>query len=125
MEPAVCAGDLILYDRLEKKLLSGDVVLYQCGDREALARIRAKSGDTVEVTEDGALRINGGLVSNGDVYAAADSSEAFASDGVSVKDDQYFVTCDRGTGEYGVRPYRMIQKEDIKGKVRLFRHHCG
>ena len=59
MAPSIKAGDLILYYRLDKACVAGDVVVYQAdGGDVSEYRVIAQAGDTVDI-KDGSLVING------------------------------------------------------------------
>ena len=58
MSPRISAGDLLFYYRLEKPK-SGDVVVLQKAGEKYVGRVIAAGGDTVEITEDEKVKING------------------------------------------------------------------
>lgn len=58
MQPAVCAGDLMLYYRLDKNLKSDDVVVFQKEGIQYTGRIVAVPGDVVEITDESELMVN-------------------------------------------------------------------
>lgn len=58
MVPAINPGDMILYYRLDKKLLVGETVVYTYKGETKLARVVAMPGDEVEIDESG-LMVNG------------------------------------------------------------------
>lgn len=67
MNPAIRAGDLVIYDRLTHEYHMGDVVVIERdGDRQ-IRRVAAVSGDVVDVTEEG-LNVNGYQQQEADIY---------------------------------------------------------
>ena len=66
MLPAVSDGDLLLFFRPGKgDIPPGSVVIYRSEDRRSTARIAAIPGDTVTLSETGALVVNGAPVAVG------------------------------------------------------------
>ena len=61
MSPRISAGDLLFYYRLEKPK-SGDVVVLQKAGEKYVGRVIAAGGDTVEITEDEKVKINGSKI---------------------------------------------------------------
>ncbi|MCR4936431.1 MAG: S26 family signal peptidase [Oscillospiraceae bacterium] len=58
MYPALRDGDLIVAYRLQRPYLNA-AVLYERGGEQSLARVIAMPGDVVEISETGALSVNG------------------------------------------------------------------
>lgn len=67
MVPRLCGGDLVLFSRFERGTAAGQVVLYRQDGTLHLGRIAARGGDTVTVTDTGALIINGSTVAEPDI----------------------------------------------------------
>ena len=91
MQPAVCAGDLMLYYRLDKNLKSDDVVVFQKEGIQYTGRIVAVPGDVVEITDESEL--------------------------MALKEDQYFILCDNREGAKDSRSFGVVDTSEIKGKV--------
>ena len=62
MFPRISAGDLLLYYRLEKNFNSGDVLVFRKQGKISTGRVVAHGGDSVEITGDGELKVNGSIV---------------------------------------------------------------
>ena len=58
MNPAIRAGDLVIYDRITQEYHTGDVVVIKKDGGRQVRRVAAVSGDVVDVTEEG-LSVNG------------------------------------------------------------------
>ena len=58
MKPAIKDGDLVMYYRLDKRFVSGDIAVFKKDGRTTTGRVVAVAGDTVDITKDG-LMING------------------------------------------------------------------
>ena len=57
MKPAIKDGDLVMYYRLDKRFISGDVAVFENDGRITCGRVVAVAGDTVDITKNG-LKIN-------------------------------------------------------------------
>lgn len=68
MSPQIKTSDLLLYYCLEKTHSAQDVVVLMKNDTRYVGRIVASPGDTVEVTEDETLVINGNTVNESNIY---------------------------------------------------------
>ena len=68
MSPRISAGDLMLYYRLDRNFISDDVVVFTKNDEQYTGRIVAVGGDSVEITEDAQLVVNGGIVMDNDIF---------------------------------------------------------
>ena len=110
MSPKICAGDLLLYYRLERKYSDRDVVVFQKEGTLYTGRIVAREKDKVEITDKNELKINGSIV-----------NEPAYVDGISypvkVKKDQYFILCDFREGAKDSRYFGAVNAKDIKGRV--------
>lgn len=60
MKPAIKDSDLVLYYRLDKNFVSGDVVVFKKNNRIMMSRVVAVAGDQVDISKDGLL-INGAV----------------------------------------------------------------
>ena len=69
MRPAVREGDLVVYYRLQKDYVAGDLIVVDDGDDEEVRRVIAVEGDEVDFSSDGLL-INGYLQSETSIYGA-------------------------------------------------------
>lgn len=117
MQPAVCAGDLMLYYRLDREPKEGDVVVFVKADRQYTGRVVAESGDTVEITEGSELRVNGSVVAENNIFYSTPRYESEVEYPTALADGQYFILCDSREGAKDSRSFGEIRKEEIKGKV--------
>ena len=53
MKPAIKDGDLVIYYRLDKRFISGDVAVFKDDGRTTTGRVVAVAGDTVDITKNG------------------------------------------------------------------------
>ena len=56
MAPRISAGDLVLYYRLDKQPLAGDIIICKKNGKQYVDRVIAKGGDSVEITEQFPIR---------------------------------------------------------------------
>ena len=110
MKPAIGDKDLLLYYRLQDSYTGGDVVVYEKRGVEMVGRIAAMPGETVEITKDGQLVING--------YTQADINQ----------EDMYNPGNENGTGKVTLisddhsvsrdsRTLGAVSKNEIRGLV--------
>ena len=117
MIPRVSAGDLLLYYRLENSWIAGDVVVFEKEGEQYVGRIVAVDGDTVEVTEDAQLVINGSYVAESDIYYSTPRYESEVTYPVELEKNQVFILCDYREGARDSRYFGPVEESEIKGKV--------
>ena len=106
MSPRISAGDLLFYYRLEKPK-SGDVVVLQKAGEKYVGRVIAAGGDTLEITEDEKVKINGSKIVENDIFYDTPQYES---------DTVYPLTLNSGEGQgdkrqsnYGAPPVRYLK----------------
>lgn len=117
MQPAVCAGDLMLYYRLDKNLKSDDVVVFQKEGIQYTGRIVAVPGDVVEITDESDLMVNKSTVMEDNIFYTTPAYDSEVEYPLALKEDQYFILCDRREGAKDSRSYGAVETSEIKGKV--------
>lgn len=118
MFPRISAGDLMLYYRLERNYNSQDVILYEKDGSRRVGRVIAHGGDTVEITGDGELHINGSIVMENNVYYNTyPYTEGNVTYPLTLAKDEVFVLGDYREGARDSRYYGAIGSDEIKGKV--------
>ena len=117
MLPRISAGDLMLFYRLEDTLRAEDVILFEKEGRQYAGRIVAVGGDTVEVTEDARLMINGSYVAESNIYYSTPRYESKVAYPVALGEGQVFVLCDYREGARDSRYFGPVEKTEIQGKV--------
>ena len=117
MQPAVCAGDLMLYYRFEPQMVSGDVIVFEEDGKTLTGRIVAVGGDTVEITGQSELKVNGSTIVENNIYYSTPSYDSDVVYPVTLDADQYFVLCDSREGAKDSRFFGAVNKDEIKGKV--------
>ena len=117
MQPAISAGDLMLYYRMERKLNSDDVVVFKVDGKQYTGRIVAKSGDTVEITSDSQLKVNGSIVVENDIFYSTPQYDTDVTYPLTLGEGEYFILCDSREGAKDSRYFGAVSKKEIKGKV--------
>ncbi len=123
MYPRLDAGDLLLYYRLEKNPKSQDIIVINkaadTGKKSQLfvCRVVAVPGDTVEVSAEKGLCVNGNsLIENG-IFYPTDAYENRTEYPVKLADGEYFVMADRRNGGMDSRYFGPVKIEEIQGVV--------
>lgn len=117
MQPAVCAGDLMLYYRLDKNLKSDDVVVFQKEGIQYTGRIVAVPGDVMEITDKSDLMVNGSSVVEDDIFYMTPAYDSEVKYPLTLDKDQYFILCDSREGAKDSRSFGAVETGEIKGKV--------
>ena len=117
MQPAVCAGDLMLYYRLDKNLKSDDVVVFQKEGIQYTGRIVAVPGDVVEITDESELMVNKSTVMEDNIFYTTPAYDSEVEYPLTLKEDQYFILCDNREGAKDSRSFGVVDTSEIKGKV--------
>lgn len=118
MFPCISAGDILLYYRLEKNFNSGDVLVFKKQGKISAGRVVAHGGDSVEITGDGELKVNGSAVVESNVfYKTYPYDKKRVNYPLSLKKDEVFLLCDYREGGRDSRYFGAISKNEIKGKV--------
>lgn len=117
MSPRMSAGDVLFYYRLEEKFLSGNVVVFEKDGRQYVGRVVAKGGDSVEVTDESRLIINGSTMMESDIFYKTTKYGGEVKYPVNLGDNQYFILCDYREGAKDSRFFGAVDQSEIKGKV--------
>ena len=120
MQPRIDAGDTVLYYRLDKDVLAQDVIVFEKtvdGTKQTLiGRVVAAPGDTVEITDEGQLIVNGNTAVeyniNGVTRPYDNSSVSYP---LTLGADECFVLADTRDGGMDSRYFGPVSKDDIVG----------
>lgn len=115
MMPSLHEGDVLLYYRLDRNFQLGDVVALKRGDKTYALRIVALGGQTVEVTDDGEVLVDGYPEAT-ETYYPAEKIEA-VSYPYKVPEDEVFLMGDYRMAVDDSRRWGAIPEEELKGKV--------
>ena len=111
MKPAIKDGDLVMYYRLDKRFISGDVAVFKDDGRTTTGRVVAVAGDTVDITKNGAEQISQ------DIYFDTTQFKDGVDFPVTVGNGQVFILGDNRPQASDSRIYGCIDIKDVKGKV--------
>ena len=124
MYPRLDAGDLLLYYRLEKNLKSQDIVVFEKAPepgaeaRTFVCRVIGAPGDTVEITEEKGLSVNGNtLIESNIFYPTRPYSEDVMVYPAKLGAGEYFVLADQRNGGMDSRYFGVVKAKEIKGVV--------
>ena len=117
MSPRISAGDLLLYYRLADDMVTGDVLVFEKDGEQYVGRIVANPGDTVEVTDQATLVVNGSTVLENDIYYTTPKYDNGPAYPVTLAQDEYFILCDYREGARDSRYFGPVSLAEIKGKV--------
>ena len=117
MYPRVRNGDLVLFFRLEQTYNVGDVVAIREDGRRYLGRIAAVGGDTVDLSDDGDLIVNGNVQNEEIFYPTLKDEDSSVQYPVELKEDEYFILSDFRTEGADSREYGPVIRSQVKGKV--------
>ena len=116
MVPNIAPGDLVLYYRLDKQCVIGDVVVCSYKDKKMTARVVAQPGDTVAINEDG-LKVNDSLQYEPKTYKETMAFEEGVEFPIVLGADEYFFLGDNRDRTTDSRLFGPVKKSDLYGKV--------
>ncbi|GMN95442.1 signal peptidase I [Blautia wexlerae] len=116
MKPAIKDGDLVMYYRLDKRFISGDVAVFEDDGKTTTGRVVAVAGDTVDITKNG-LKINGAEQISQDIYFDTTQFKNGVDFPITVGEGQVFLLGDNRPQASDSRIYGCINVKDVRGKV--------
>ena len=123
MYPRLDAGDLLLYYRLEQNPKPQDIiVLEKAADNGAekqrfVCRVIAAPGDTVLISEEKGLSVNGNTQIETGIFYPTQEYEGRVEYPVKLGEGEYFVLADRRNGGMDSRYFGIVKAEEIRGVV--------
>lgn len=117
MSPKISAGDVLLYYRLEQNFRTNDVVVFEKEGKQYVGRIVGKGGESVEISEDSRLVVDGSTVMESDIFYETPRYGEEVDYPVNLEEDQYFILCDYRNGARDSRYFGPVNRDEIKGKV--------
>ena len=117
MSPRISAGDLLLYYRLQQTYQPQEVIIFEKEEQIYTGRIVARGGDSVVITEDSKLQVNGSIVMENEIYYKTPQYEDGIKYPCNLEENQYFVLCDFREGAKDSRIFGPVDKSEIKGNV--------
>lgn len=117
MEPAVKEGDIVIYYRPDKTYASGDAIVVDYDGKLQVRRVVATAGDTVDISSEGGLIINGSTQIESDIYTQTLPYTEGITFPVTVGDGEVFVLGDDRTSAEDSRIYGTVRISTTKGAV--------
>lgn len=117
MNPNIKANDMLLYYQLDRSFHPQDVVVLKKNNTIYVGRIIACGGDTVEISDDNKLIINGDTMIETNIYSITPRYEGFVEYPLSLGKGEYFILVDSRNGGTDSRYYGKVSDSEIQGKV--------
>ena len=123
MSPRLDAGDLVLFYRLDKDVHAQDVIVIEkeapngSGKQLFICRVVAVAGDTVEITDDEHLVINGNTVIESRVFETTPRYEGYTEYPLTLGEGECFVLADARIGGIDSRYFGAVLQKEIEGTV--------
>lgn len=119
MYPVAASGDLMMYYRLDKDVLSKDIIVFEEDGVMRTARVIGRGGDTVDITDDGSVIVNGNTIIETNIHTATYRYEGYIDYPVKLGEDECFVLCEARNGTEDSRYFGPVHKSMIKGTTIL------
>ncbi len=124
MFPRIDAGDLVLFYRLDKEVRPQDVIVLEKTTPESgtekemyISRVVAVQGDTVDITDEGRLVVNGNTVVESSIFYTTPRYEGYTQFPLTLQTDECFVLADQREGGSDSRYFGAVKKDEIQGTV--------
>lgn len=117
MAPSIKDGDLVIYYRLDKNYVASDVAAIEENGQITAKRVVAEGGDTVDITEDGNLIVNGAIQQETDIYEKTYRYEEGIDFPITLEEGEIFLLGDARENTTDSRIYGPVKEEDTLGKV--------
>ena len=124
MYPRIDSGDFLLYYRLDRSPKFRDVVVFEKTDSDGntvmlVSRVIAVPGDTVEITEEGAVLVNGNTLAETNIYYGTlpyvgDDAPTYP---LTLGENEYFVLGDRRDEAADSRSFGTVKQEELLGTL--------
>ena len=117
MYPGLRDGDLVIYYRMQKNYVQGDLIAIKKDGKTDFRRVIAIEGDTVDINHDNGLEINGypqqEKLIEGETLPVVDATEF----PLTVGPEQVFVLGDNREYSVDSRTYGCVDKADTQGRI--------
>jgi signal peptidase I len=117
MYPGLRDGDLVIYYRMQKNYVQGDLIAIKKDGKTEFRRVVATEGDTVDINHDNGLEINGypqqEKLIEGETLPVVDATEF----PLTVGPEQVFVLGDNRQYSVDSRTYGCVDKADTQGRI--------
>ena len=123
MYPRIDGGDMVMYYRLDKNVKAQDVVVLEketpdiSGKQLYILRVVAVAGDTVEITGEQALKVNGNTMVEPNIFYPTSPYSDYTKYPLTLEDGQCFVLADKRDGGSDSRYFGPVDKKELLGTV--------
>ena len=124
MSPRIDLGDFVMFYRLDKNVSNKDVIVLEkeTPDSEGqkqifICRVVALPGDTVEITENGSVKVNGNTLIEDYIYSMTMPYDGFTAYPLTLGEDECFVLADKRDSGSDSRWFGPVEKNEILGTV--------
>lgn len=114
MYPAILDGDILLGYRLTTTYQKNDVVVCEMDGRQVIGRIVAREGDSVDMTEDGTLYVNGTEQTGEIAFPTNPGKQTYP---YTVPEGCVYLLGDYRTQTTDSRDYGPVEVKNIRAKV--------
>ena len=118
MHPAIRDGDLIISLRVQRPYLNA-AVLYEHDGKMCLGRVVGMPGNTIDISDVGALTVNGTAPAEEVFYPTYRCETSDISYPYTVGEDQVFILNDFRDDTNDSRMFGAVSMKDVKGPVLL------
>ena len=117
MYPRIDSGDFLMYYRLDKDPKAQDIVVFEKNDTRYVGRVIAVPGDTIEITKDGSLIINGFSMTETNIFYETFPLEGFTTYPLTLQAGQCFIMEDQRQGTEDSRYFGPVNYNELEGTV--------
>ena len=124
MSPRIDLGDFVMFYRLDKTVSPKDIIILEKETPESagkkqiyICRVVAVPGDTVEITENGSLQVNGNTLIEDYIHSLTMPYDGFTTYPLVLEEDQCFVLADKRDSGSDSRWFGPVEKSEILGTV--------
>lgn len=117
MYPRIDSGDFLMYYRLDKDPKAQDIVVFEKNDTRYVGRVIAVQGDTIEITKDGAVNINGYSMQETNIFYETYPLEGFTTYPLKLGPSQCFIMADQRQGTEDSRYFGPVNYDELEGTV--------
>ena len=117
MYPRIRDGDVIVYYRMQRDIRTGDVLSVTKDGQTVIGRVIAAGGETVDISPEGQLLVNGSVSAEEVFYATHVITGANIPYPFEVPEDSFFILSDFRTNGYDSRNFGAVSRNEVNGKI--------